>query len=113
MRPKQLNSIQNVKISLCKEGKNKGEIYSEVSDHNEDGIFQGGMGQKLISDLQVPNKRTGRLLENEKNPTYMPLFGTILLLIFSKKFHLYVYSLLYFQDFLSDKTNVSQIFHEF
>ena len=48
----------------------------------------------------VPNKRTGRLLENEKNPTYMPLFGTIRLLIFRKKFHLYVYSRLYFYSFL-------------
>ena len=32
----------------------------------------------------------------EKNPTYTHLFGTIRLLIFSKKSHLYVYSHLYF-----------------
>jgi hypothetical protein len=38
---------------------------------------------------------------------------TLLLLIFSKKSHLYVYSHLYFHDFLSNKTNVSHIFHEF
>ena len=35
-----------------------------------------------------------------KNPTYTHLFGTILLLIFSKKSHLYVYSHLYFYYFL-------------
>ena len=33
---------------------------------------------------RVPNKRTGRWLETEKNPTYTHLFGTIRLLIFSK-----------------------------
>ena len=41
---------------------------------------------------RVLNKRTGRLLENEKNPTYTHLFRPIHLLIFSKKSHLYVYS---------------------
>ena len=49
-----------------------------------------------ISYSNVPNKQTGRLLENEKNPTYTHLFRTIRLLIFSKKSHLYVYSHLHF-----------------
>ena len=35
-----------------------------------------------------------------KNSTYTHLFGTIRLLIFSKKSHLYVYSVLYFYYFL-------------
>ena len=35
----------------------------------------------------------------KKNPTYMHLFGTIRLLIFIKKSHLYVYSNLYFIHF--------------
>ena len=44
---------------------------------------------------RVPRKRTGRLLENEKkNPTYTHLFGTIRLLIFSKKSHLYTANVL-------------------
>ena len=36
----------------------------------------------------------------KKNPTYTHLFRPIRLLIFSKKSHLYVYSLLYFYQFL-------------
>ena len=38
---------------------------------------------------RVPNKRTGRLLENERDPTYTHFFRPIHLLIFSKKSHLY------------------------
>ena len=41
-----------------------------------------------------------------KSPTYTHFIGTILLLIFSNKSHPYIYSHLYFQNFLSDKTNV-------
>ena len=57
----------------------------------------------LTTYSRVPNKRTGRLLENEKmrkNPTYTHLFGTIRLLIFSKKSHLYVYCHQCFYSFL-------------
>jgi hypothetical protein len=49
---------------------------------------------------RVPNKRTGRLLENEKKSHLYALFGTIRLLIFRKNSHLYVYSRLYFYSFL-------------
>ena len=55
------------------------------------------------------NKQTACLLENEKNPTYSHLFGTKQLLIFSKTSHLYFFvDKRNLQDFLSDKTNVSQ-----
>ena len=40
--------------------------------------------------------------KRRKNPTYMHLFGTIRLLIFSKKSHLYVYSVLYSYYFLGN-----------
>ena len=39
--------------------------------------------------------------KNRKIPTYTHLFGTIRLLIFIKKSHLYVYSHLYFYSFLN------------
>ena len=55
----------------------------------------------LIHSLKVRSELPYWLLiENEKkNPTYTHLFGTIRLLIFSKKSHLYVYSVLYFYYF--------------
>ena len=38
----------------------------------------------ILTYSRVPNKRTGRLLENEKKtPAYTHLFGTIRLLIFN------------------------------
>ena len=47
----------------------------------------------------------------EKNPTYTHLFGTIRLLIFSKKSHLYVYSHLYFYWFMYFHCTILLLFY--
>ena len=62
---------------------------------------------------RVPNKRTGRLLENEKKSHLYALIRNYTIIDFQQKVSPIRLFKPIFKDFLPDKTYVSHIFHEF